>query len=201
MRLPYLSLLLITIAFTSCDPDSKDIFNTEAVKLNGTISNNNETISLGDTLRIAVQVPDTIYSNTGVFPVQSLQRAQFYMRIQIVDTIDKKTTLANTTMYWTTKGSISSNNKLNFEFDRAAKPYGVTIYFKPPKKGLYYFEGVSQAGDIKINNAYEARLFVNFAVPDKHLHLIAPLFGGQAWLDEAVQHNQQGFGVYAFRVI
>ncbi len=197
-------LTTLILLFSSCDPDKKDIFNTEAVKLKATINNTSETINLGDTLKITVQLPDTIQSNTGVFPVQLLQKAQFYMKLSRIDTIKKIAVLFWPPDYWTTKGSISGTNKFDFMFDKTAKPYGVTIHFKPPQKGLYYLEMVSQAGDIKINNSYEARLFVNFDVPDKHfniLSIISPYFGGQTFYDAFIQRDAQGFGTYFFRVI
>jgi hypothetical protein len=194
-------LLIILISFSSCDPDNKDIFNIEAVKIAATLNNTSQTINLGDTLKITATLPDTIINQTGTFPVQSLQRAQFYMYINKIDTINVgRATLILPPNYWTTRGRISPTNTYSFEFTQNAKPYGVVINFKPTEKGIYYLEVVSQAGQLEINNSYEARLFVNFNVLDKHLTLAAPYLGGQAWLDNAALKDAEGFGKYVFRV-
>ena len=187
---------IITILFSSCDPDNKDIFNFESVKIGATLNNSNQTISLGDTLKISVQLPDTIINATGIFPVQSVQDAQFYLKFRMVDTIHNTATLINQPNYWTSYGTISPVNTFSFEFFKTSKPFGVIINFKPQQKGIYYLEVVSQAGQLKINNAYEARLIVNFNVPDKHIQLASP-FLGSAWTNEAMIRE---FGVYVFRV-
>ena len=187
---------IISLIFSACDPDNKDIFNFEAVKLGATLNTNNQSINLGDTLKINVRLPDTIINATGTFPVQSLQKAQFYMYINKIDTINNKAILVNTNHYWTSYGTISPTNGFDFEFVKASKPFGVVINFKPSQKGIYYLEVVSQAGQLKINNAYESRLYVNFNVPDKHIYLASPYLGTD-WTNEAMIRE---FGVYVFRV-
>jgi len=169
----------------------------ENVKLSAAINNSNQIIPLGDTLKITLLLPDTLVSNTSSLFVQSLQKAQFYMYINKIDTTTTgRATLINQPAYWVTKGSISSTNSFDFEFNKDLKPYGVNINFKPSEKGIYYLEVVSQAGQLKINNSYEARLIVNFNVPDKHIQL-ASQFLGSAWANEAMIRE---FGVYVFRV-
>ena len=195
----HLFVILVSVLLISCDPDNKDIFNLESVKISGSINNTNQVIALGDTLKINVQLPDTIINSSGTFPVQSLQKAQFYMRILKVDTINNRVIRIDPPQFWTTQGSISPTNSYDFEFNKNAKPYGVTIHLKPQEKGIYYLEVVSQAGQLKINNKYEARLYVNFNVPDKHLNLCLPFFG-QVWVDAGNQHINEGFGIYVFRV-
>ena len=119
------------------------------------------------------------------------------MYINKIDTtMPGRAFLINQPAYWTTKGNISPTNSFDFEFNTNSKPYGVIINFKPPEKGIYYLEVISQAGQLKFNNSYEARLIVNFNVPDKHIQLAAP-FLGTAWTNEAMTRE---FGVYVFRV-
>ena len=190
---------IITILFSSCDPDGKDIFNFEAVKLAATLNNTNQVISLGDTLKISVQLPDTILNATGTFPVQSVQKAQFYLKFRLVDTINNTAPLIFPPAYWTSYGTISPSNHFSFEFYKTSKPFGVTINFKPQQKGIYYLEVVSQAGQLQINSIYESRLYVNFNVPDNHFNLCLP-FLGQTWVNGANQSVAEGFGIYVFRV-
>lgn len=192
----FLGMILI-LSSSSCDPDNKDIFNTEFVKLSATLSNSNTVISMGDTIKINLSLPDTIVSNTNSKHVQTLQKAQFYMRIFRIDTTTTgRAVLITQPAYWVTKGSISPTNLFDFEFSNGAKPYGVNINFKPPEKGIYYLEVVSQAGQLKINNSYEARLIVDFNVPDKHISLATPYLGA-AWTTEAMTRE---FGIYVFRL-
>ncbi len=127
-------LIFILVLFSACDPDNKDIFNIEAVKLGATLNTNNQSINLGDTLKITVQLPDTIINATGTFPVQSVQKAQFYLKFRYIDTVNNTGALVNTNHYWTSYGTISPTNGFNFEFVRASIPFGVVINFKPPSK-------------------------------------------------------------------
>jgi hypothetical protein len=148
-------------------------------------------------MKINLSLPDTVVSNTGRIYVQTLQKAQFYMRINKIDTVTiGRATLINQPAYWVTKGSISPTNSFDFEFSNNLKPYGVIINFKPAEKGIYYLEVVSQAGQLKTNNSYEARLIVNFNVPDKHINLASPYLGTE-WTNEAMTRE---FGIYVFRV-
>ena len=200
MKRLILSLIFFIILLSSCDPDNKDIFNFEIVKLGAVINNTTENLSLGDTLKISLQLPDTLFNSADAYFVHSVQQAQFYLKFRIVDTINNRAKLVNFSSYWTTYGSISPTNIFDFQFEKNTKPYGVVIYFKPPQKGIYYLEVVSQAGQLKINNTYESRLYVNFNVPDKHLNLASQFLGGQLWLDNAISKDSEGFGKYVFRV-
>ncbi len=188
--------MMIILTSSSCDPDNKDIFNLENVKLKASLNNLNTAISLGDTLKINILIPDTLLSNTANIYVQSLQKGQFYLKFRKVDTLNNTASLLQQPLYWTTKGIISTTNPFDFEFNNDAKPYGVNINFKPIEKGIYYLEVVSQAGQLKINNSYEARLIVDFNVPDKHISLATPYLGS-AWTNEAMTRE---FGIYVFRV-
>ncbi len=195
-----LNFAVVIGLLSSCTSDNKDIFNFEIVKLSAILNNNNENLSLGDTLKISLQLPDTLFNAADAFFVHSVQQAQFYMYINKIDTINNRTSLVNSSSYWTTYGSISPTNIFDFQFEKDTKPYGVVIYFKPPQKGIYYLEVVSQAGQLRINNTYESRLYVNFKVPNKHLNLASQFLGGQIWLDNAILKDSEGFGKYVFRV-
>jgi hypothetical protein len=76
-------LITISILFFSCDPDKKDIFNTEIVKVFATVDSNSENILLGDTLKIKLKIPDTLITNSSTQIVQNLQRGQFGMVIDL----------------------------------------------------------------------------------------------------------------------
>jgi len=198
-KLSYISILIL-LFLSACEPDNKDIFNLETVKIKGQINNTNQAIFLGDTLKLSIQIPDTIQTSSGKLNVQSLQYASFYMRILKIDTVNNRAIQPNPSSIWTTSGSISTSNSYNYIFNSSIKPYRCNINFKPQEKGIYYYEVVTQAGDFKINNTFEARLFVNFDVTDKHLNLIPTALGGQSLIDAINQADRDGFGFYVFRV-
>ena len=189
-------LFFLIVFFYSCDSDKKDIFNLENVKIEATLNNNNSSINLGDTIKISVLLPDVLSGSSGAVNVQSLQKAQFYMQLNKIDTVNNKTILQQQPTYWTTKGNISPSNVFNFEFSKDVKPFGVQINFKPQEKGIYYLEIVSQSGQLLVNNYYEARIIVNFNVPDKHINIATPFFG-TTWTNEALTRE---YGSYIFRV-
>lgn len=108
--LTHLFTILSLVFLTSCDPDDKPIFNTEEVKLKAIIANTNEVLNLGDTLKLTLQLPDTVTSNSGTHPVKSLQECSFPMSISLVDTTNKKAVLQRPPVYWATQGSIGNNN-------------------------------------------------------------------------------------------
>lgn len=190
-------LASVIFSLFSCDSNDKDIFNLEKVKIGANLSNNNSMINLGDTLKINVKLPNDLSSSSGVINIQSLQKAQFYMRIFKADTVNNVANVVPRTSFWTSKGSISSTNEFDYEFNNSNIPYEVIINFKPQLKGIYYFEVVSQAGQIKVNNAYEGRLIIDFNVPSRNVNLAAPFFT-PAWAAEA---QSREFGLYVFRVI
>ena len=194
-------LIIISVLLFSCDPDKKDIFNTEIVKVFATVESNSENILLGDTLKIKLKIPDTLITSSSTQIVQNLQRGQFGMVINAVDTGNRRATGIRPPLIWLTKGTTEGD--LSYICNTNQKPYEVNINFKPQTKGLYYLEIISQAGQFRINNSYEARLVVNFNVPNKHLNIlsiISPYFGGQLFYDAVLQRVAEGFGTYFFRV-
>lgn len=197
----YKLIFFLTIILISCDPDKKDIFNTEIVKVNATIERNTETINLGDTIVISLKIPDTLTTSSNIKIVESLQRGQFGMTINKMDTLTRIGKALKPPFIWLQKGSMEGN--LSFVCNNDQKPYSTIVYCKPQEKGLYYIEIINQAGQFKINNNYDARLVVNFNVPNKHINIlsiISPFFGGQLFYDGILQKDADGFGVYFFRV-
>lgn len=203
MRFSVLSLLVfLSFLLYSCDPDKKDIFNTEHANISATIETNSENIQLGDTLKIKLKIPDTLITGSSTQIVHSLQRAQFGMTIYKMDTANKRGISIRPPFIWMSKGSMEGN--LSYVCNTDQKPFETIINCIPQEKGLYYIEIINQAGQFKINNNYEARLLVNFNTPNKHLNIlsiITPYFGGQSFYDGVIQKETEGFGVYFFRVL
>lgn len=182
----------------SCNPNAGKDVTIEVVKLNAELNNTDETIILGDTLKIILKLPDTITGTLRTQTVHSLERAFFAMRTFKVDTINRKGVNILFPTIWTSVGNIEGN--FSYVLKNTSKPYEVVINFKPTDKGLYYLEVIAQPGVLKINGNSESNLLVNFSAVDKHLTLVSGYFSGQDWLDAANQHISEGFGIYAFRV-
>ena len=192
----YLALSILLMA-SSCDPDAKDIYNDQYVKVKAEISNPNTILNLGDTLKISLKLPDTVSNGTTNYVVNSLQKGDFSLQINKIDTVTNNPILVPTNSYWVTKGNLIS--LFGYYLSTTNKPYELLINFKPQEKGIYYLEVVTQAGDLKINNNYSARFFVDFNIINRHLELVYPFYG-QTGVDGFNQNISRGFGVYAFRV-
>ena len=203
MKYIYVNIVLIfIITNSSCDPNAgKDIFNSEIVNLKATIVSNSENITLGDTILIKLKVPDTLVTSGSTQIIQTLQRGQFALILNYLDTASRAGIGIRPPNIWTINGNLEGN--FSYVVNSNTKPYEVVIACKPPMKGLYLIEIISQSGQLKINNNYEAKLIVNFNVPNKHLNIlsiVSPYFGGQQFYDAAVQKDNDGFGNYYFRV-
>jgi hypothetical protein len=198
MKNKIMIIVLLFSIITSCEPPRNPPEQIKYVKLNAILNNINGNVALGDTLKIALKLPDTIIDNRGdVQLVNSLQMGQFALYINKMDTINKKADLVSLITYWTTQGSLSLNSSFFYNMNTNTKPYGVVINFKPTTKGIYYLEVATQPTDLKINGNYDAKLIVGFNVINKHIDLITP-FVTAGWVTEA---NTREPGIYVFRVI
>lgn len=196
----FLKMIVIIIFICGCDPPN-DLFIPESLKLKGSLNNSNDTISMGDTLKFTLEVPNVITgSNSQSINVTSLQEAFYYQHINIVDTINKRSELANSYHIerFANPGSLSNTGTTVF-LTTNAKPFKAILNLIPKVKGLFYIEIISQAGRIKVNNNYEARLYVNFDVINKHNNMLINVFG-PAYQTVLNDLEAMGFGRYAFYV-
>ena len=192
----FIFILATIILCNACNPKAALLYNLDVVKVNATFNNTNAIINLGDTIKLSVQIPDVLTSSSGNITVQSIQRAQFNLKFNKVDTLTNLSILLYPPLFWTTKGNMNSPNGGDFEFSKGTKPHSVDICFKPQTKGIYFVEVLSQAGIIMVNNGYDGSIVVGFNVPNKHIELASPYFGN-AWANEAQTREP---GIYVFRV-
>lgn len=190
--------LLILLIFFSCDPPRVSL--TDSVKLKATISNTNESILLGDTLKIRLVLPDTIITeNNEKIIVTSLQKAEFSASISKLDTITRSPIYLAPPDYFTTEGSISSSNNRYFILSNTAKPFAVTFKVVPKQKGIYRIEVSSQTAEMKINgNNQPIGLITGFDVINSHYMLLNPYY--PEIVSDSNNIKQRGFGYYWFRV-
>ena len=201
-------ILIIVFAFGlaslfsagSCDPNNKDIFNTEVVRLKGQLSNNTDTININDTLIFTLTLPLTINGTTQNVTVNNVQEGFYYLKVQKFDTVTKRAKIIlpadPEAVYFVNPGS-QSNAAINLQTN--IQPYTSKFHLIPKEGGLFYLEVVGQPGRLKVNGNYEARLIVNFDVINKH-HEMMSRYLGNDWLNGIRQLDTEGFGFYVFAV-
>jgi len=172
---------------------------TENVRLNASINNPNETIHLGDTLKIDLSIPSSITSESGqINTVSSVQEALYTFTFYQVDTVTNlDTRIRNITSISVSKGSIN-NYLAAVSTSTSSLPFESILNLVPPSKGLYYVD-ITGSGSIKVNNSYEAFLKINFSVINKHWNLLEPFTPGIS-ASLAANQDAQGYGFYCFRV-
>ncbi len=178
--------------------------NNPTVKLSVTINKTNETIQLGDTLKLTLLVPDTIVelskingTMNKVF-ISSLQSCFWTFTFYKIDTVNKigdKIMDASNCFVNPGTGSLSSSL---INTNSANKPYTATLNIIPNSKGIFYVEFGQQETAIRYNNTQFAGLRVNMNVVNKHWTLLDPFFTG--FSNSTLQRDALGYGWYCFRV-
>lgn len=196
MKKLLLILLLPTLIYSKC---KKDYYTgTENVRLKATINNENETINLGDTLKIKLVIPSILISESGVSTnVSSVQRGLYSFVFYKLDTVTKTVTrITDNASIFMSKGNI--DNSLANVYTSTVAAYESILNIKPSSKGIYYVQ-VTGSGSIKVNDIYEAFLKVKFSAGDIHSAMMSQYISssfGNSMLDS--QNN--GIGIYAFKV-
>lgn len=202
-------LIILTISalpFLMSSTCKKDVYkNAEPVRLNSTINNTTETITLGDILKIELTIPGTITTESSQnITVNSLQEGSYSILCSRIDTINKRAIgLNNTSAFFVTKGSYNGGAVF---VSTTNNPYVSVLNIVPPEKGVYYIEILPQPGKLKINSNDYFGLKVNFNIPDKHWNMIAYYYNiyfntnVNEFLASVQQRNSEGYGYYGFRV-
>lgn len=201
LLLPVLGLLLST----TC---KKDYYTgEEMVLLKAKLNNANESIRLGDTLKITFVLPSTLISETGVVtPVNSVQQALYNFTLYQVDTLQSDpatgrvlvTRIVSPNALVVSVGSMFSFSVGSVLVSTARAPFQSVLNIIPPTKGMYYIQ--TSKGALKVNSSYEAFLRVNLDVPDKHWTLADKHIPGYSTAPEIVRADEEGNGPYWFRV-
>jgi hypothetical protein len=210
------SLLVSLVLFNSgCDPERPSA-TTYFFKIKGTVNNTNESLSVFDTLKFRVVLPDTLFLQNAIGEtkkeiVNSLQFASFGYRIFSLDTIGRKINPLVATADGSFKVNVNPGytDVVNTPFLQTnSKPYTAVVNIVPQKKGIYYMEILPQAGMFKVNNnpnannmSYTGVFKVNIDVADRHYNLLSTRIDNYAeWLSNANEKNAEGFETYVFRI-
>jgi len=197
----YFTLIIFIVLFTACDPPR--IVLTSSVKLKARINNPNESIVLGDTLKIRLLLPDTFFTEQNeILPVNNLQDGNYLADIFKIDTILKKSNYIPTSDYFVSEGSMSGGSSPGgkvFELTKSAKPFAVTLNIIPKQKGIYNIAVHTQATYLRINgNNQPIGLITGFDATNCHFILLNPYY--PEIVADSARIKQEGFGYYVFRV-
>lgn len=196
MKKSFLILFLPLFIASKC---KKDYYTgTENVRLQATINNENETINLGDTLKIKLAIPPILISESGVSTnVTSVQRGLYSFVFYKLDTVTKTgIRLTDNAGIFMSKGTI--DNSLANVNTTTASPYESILNIKPPSKGIYYIQ-VTGLGSIKVNDNYEAFLKVKFSASDIH-NVMMSQYVSSSFANSMQESQTNGIGIYAFKV-
>jgi len=191
----FLAFGVLSLYLISCNPPSK-YFDPEFVKLNMTLNDTAETISLGDTLKFKLTIPDTLNGVSRRVPVNTLQQGFYTFTFYQIDTIAKRGIRLGGNCIYVTEGTTDG---FQVNVSKSTKPFTATLNLIPPSKGVYNFQVTPQPGTIRVNNSYEAGLRVNVDVTDKHWSMFISYFGS-GWINDLPQVDASGYAFYAFKV-
>ncbi len=192
----YLIISISILLFASCDPPR--VYLTSHVKVKANISNKNEVISLGDTLKIRLVLPDTLHTEENETTlVSNLQEGNYLADIFKIDTILKKSNYIPTSEYFVSEGSMSAGKV--FDLTKSAKPFAVTLNIVPTQKGIYNIAVHTQATYLRINgNNQPIGMITGFDAVNCHFILLNPYY--PEIVADSSRIKQEGFGYYCFRV-
>ncbi len=201
--------LLCFLIFTGSTCKKDDFVLADTVKLKAVISDTNEIIHLGDTIKIKLVLPNVLqaidsYGNFNNVNLSSLQEAWYDMRFYRLDTATRSSTLfwGNTAYNFATIGYINGGGVYN----TTTTPFTSVLNIVPPTKGVYYVSITPQPGHLRANNSYNANLIVNYDVPNKHWNMLAYYYNKfygtniNDFLASAQATDNDGYGYYGFRV-
>lgn len=193
----YIVITFFATLFAGCEPPR--IYLTSFVKLKANINKTNEVISLGDTLKIRLVLPDTLYTEQNErIPVNSLEESWYSADIFKIDTILKISNYLPKSDYFVSEGTIQGYGK-SFFLNNSSKPFANTINIVPKEKGIYTISVHTQATNLRINgNNQPIGLITGFDAVDCHFMLLNPYY--PEIVRDSARSKQEGFGYYNFRV-
>lgn len=210
-------ILLTSILLNSCDPrGNDDMFLGGIFQIKVKVLNQQDSLNLGDTLKVIFEIPDTISLQSGIPYSTSGSGSQLILTDKISCSPYEVTQVADSTTPGGLTNAVFNNscqlfsnpgylvrNTLNLA--KVGNRLIANYYILPTRKGIFallnadgtggYFEGSSTSGKIK------SRIVFDFDVANKHHNLLQPAIGVNnnltPMITEMASHGQ---GVYVFAV-
>jgi hypothetical protein len=199
-------LLSWVIVFNSCTPrDAESLYLGGTFQIKAKILNQQDSLNLGDSLKVVFEIPDTILLNNVSTVLTDKISCEMGEGIAIADSTRPggftNPVFNNTCKIYVNPGTINSNNV--FRLSKVGNKLLGTYYMIPTKKGVFfllsetpgYFEGNSTTGKIK------CRIVFDFDVANKHHNLLQPAIGVNNNLTPMINSMAaNGQGLYVFAV-
>lgn len=206
-----ISLYTLLLVLQACDPpadctDIRCIDSPIITKLKANLSDTSYLLRIGDTLKLFVEIPDTLTSNYGNISVSTVQKATVSIRFYSVDSIVSKTIFAiNSESYLLKIGKFASQSQI-VEFNNDMKK--IEVNFPLKKKGKFYIQMGEQSQRLELTQIDGSKLLVmtHLGFNNKNMHTELYL----SWINDSVYRTEaqsylnnlaaDGIGFYAFNV-
>lgn len=200
------ALLFLVICFSACTPrDAESLFLGGTFQIKAKILNQQDSLNLGDSLKVVFEIPDTILLNNASTVLTDKISCEMGEGIAIADSTRPggftNPVFNNTCKIYANPGTINSNNV--FRLSKIGNKLLGTYYMTPTKKGVFffssqtpgYFDGNSTTGKIR------CRIVFDFDVVNKHHNLLQPAIGVNNNLTPMINSMAaNGQGLYVFAV-
>ena len=201
------AIFFLSILLASCDPRGvDDMYLQGTFQIKAKIFNPQDSLNLGDSLKVVFEIPDTILLNNVTTILTEKTFCEMGEGLAIADSTRPggftNPIFNNTCKIYANPGTINSNNV--FRLSKIGNKLLGTYYMIPTKKGIFffssqtpgYFDGNSTSGKVK------CRIVFDFDVPNKHHNLLQPAIGVNNNLIPMINSmaaNGQGLYVFAVR--
>jgi hypothetical protein len=181
------------------------------VQLKGTVLNQDYVFKVGDTIKIAVVVPDTVRvtnlkDNTTSFSVvNSMEGGDIcFMQVREIDTINKKMNHVDSTIQ--IQSAYGKSPSGCHSFNKTSKPFTCLVHLILKKKGIYWIWLSPPDNNIKINGSIEGVTAISLIMNKKEENWQALakslkfVRSEQESLNLFRENETNGGGDYGFRV-
>ena len=193
--------IFLIISLASCDPRA-NIFDPAPVLINAQIINPRDSIYIGDTIKVYLEIPDTIVYNGKHFATFIGNDDGGNIGITLYK-INKSHAGAigppDSSVNFASIGSYNQYDVVTFQ--KISNKLEALVNFIPGKKGVYFLD-VTEYGYLVINNkSLNVRFNFNYGSINRNHQMLIDSAGSAANFNLYLQdHAQQGLEVYGFNV-
>jgi hypothetical protein len=208
------ALTILVSSFFSCTPRGLDDLSLGGTfQIKAKILNPQDSLNLGDSLKVVFEIPDTIFLQNNIPYNISSTGTQTILTDKISCEMGEGLAMADSThaggtstAYYSTISFTNPGTYINngVRLSKIGNKLLATYYLKPTKKGVFYIASISTGGYFEGNSTMgkiKCRIVFDFDVPNKHHNLLQPAIGVNnnltPMINEMASHGQ---GLYVFAV-